>query len=111
MSASDDSDPVDIRYDNGNQRLEVTWSDDRETVYGYEFLRWNCRCAACIGEGGYKGMLAEITALRPEQFRAITAMELVGSYGIRPTWSDGHNTGIYMFDRLRTLSDPDHPSR
>ena len=110
MTASDDIEPVDIRYDNGNQRLEVTWSDDRETVYGYEFLRWNCRCAACIGEGGYKGMLAEITELRPEQFRAITAMELVGSYGIRPTWSDGHNTGIYMFDRLRTLSDPDHPS-
>ena len=34
MSASDDTEPVDIRYDNGNQRLEVTWSDDRETVYG-----------------------------------------------------------------------------
>ena len=68
------TEPVDIRYDNGNQRLEVTWSDDRETVYGYEFLRWNCRCAACIGEGGYKGMLAEITELRPEQFRAITGI-------------------------------------
>ena len=111
MTASDDIEPVDIRYDNGNGRLEITWSDDRETVYGYEFLRWNCRCAACIGEGGYKGMLAEMTELRPEQHRAITAMELVGTYGIRPTWSDGHNSGIYMFDRLRTLTDPDHPAR
>ena len=110
MTASDDIEPVDIRYDNGNGRLEITWSDDRETVYGYEFLRWNCRCAACIGEGGYKGMLAEMTELRPEQYRAITAMELVGTYGIRPAWSDGHNSGIYMFDRLRTLRDPDYAS-
>lgn len=29
------------------------------------------------------------------------AVELVGAYGIRVRWSDGHATGIYTFGRLR----------
>ena len=110
MTASDDIEPVDIRYDNGNGRLEITWSDDRETVYGYEFLRWNCRCAACIGEGGYKGMLAEMTELRPEQHRAITNIELVGAYGIRPTWSTGI-TAAFICSTACGPSPTPHPSR
>jgi len=28
-------------------------------------------------------------------------LALVGTYGIRVAWSDGHDTGIYTFDRLR----------
>jgi DUF971 family protein len=28
---------------------------------------------------------------------------LMGRYGIRIRWSDGHDTGIYTFDRLRAL--------
>ena len=108
MDEDEEAGPVDIRYDNRRQRLEITWSDDRETVYGYEFLRWNCRCAACIGEAGYAGMLSQITELQPEQYQAITDIELVGGYGIRPTWSDSHNSGIYLFDRLRSLDDPQY---
>jgi DUF971 family protein len=29
----------------------------------------------------------------------------VGHYALRPTWADGHDTGIYAFDRLRELGD------
>jgi DUF971 family protein len=28
---------------------------------------------------------------------------LVGTYGIRIRWSDGHGTGIYTFEILRAL--------
>jgi DUF971 family protein len=28
------------------------------------------------------------------------SVELVGAYGIRIHWSDGHSTGIYTFERL-----------
>lgn len=28
------------------------------------------------------------------------ALELVGAYGLRIHWSDGHATGIYTFERL-----------
>ena len=30
-------------------------------------------------------------------------IDLVGRYAISIQWSDGHNTGIYAFDRLRKL--------
>jgi DUF971 family protein len=29
------------------------------------------------------------------------SLELVGSYGLRIRWSDGHDTGIYTFELLR----------
>jgi len=29
--------------------------------------------------------------------------EAVGSYAIRISWSDGHNTGIYSFDHFRRI--------
>jgi len=34
----------------------------------------------------------------------IEKMELVGSYAVRVRWSDGHNSGLYTWERLRELS-------
>jgi DUF971 family protein len=31
-------------------------------------------------------------------------VERAGSVGLRITWDDGHNTGIYTWERLRALS-------
>ena len=30
---------------------------------------------------------------------------LVGAYGLSAVWADGHNTGIYTFERLRHLGE------
>jgi len=30
-------------------------------------------------------------------------VESIGSYAVRITWSDGHNTGIYPFDHFRRI--------
>lgn len=35
----------------------------------------------------------------PESVRPLS-VALVGGYGIRIGWSDGHGTGIYTFERL-----------
>jgi DUF971 family protein len=96
--------PVDIRYDNARRRLEISWADGHESAYDYEFLRWRCPCAVCAGEMGRPGVLATTTELRPEQYTLAT-IEQVGHYAIRPTWADGHDAGIYAFDRLREMSD------
>ena len=32
-----------------------------------------------------------------------TGLDLVGRYGVRITWADGHDTGIYTYDALRDL--------
>ena len=30
---------------------------------------------------------------------------MVGNYALNPTWDDGHETGIYTFEYLRSLGD------
>ena len=103
-SGTDPTEPVDIRYDNARHRLEISWADGGESAYDYEFLRWRCPCATCAGEMGHPGELQFVTALRPEQYQ-LQSIDLVGLYAVRPTWADGHDTGIYAFDRLRALSE------
>jgi DUF971 family protein len=101
--AAGTDEPADIRYDNARRRLEITWADGHESAYDYEFLRWRCPCAACAGEMGVPGQLQFVESLRPEQ-SALRSIELVGLYALRPTWADGHDTGIYTFERLRALA-------
>lgn len=105
MSAGNQAatEPVDIRYDNARQRLEISWADGQDSAYDYEFLRWKCPCASCAGEMGQPGELQLVETLRPEQYQ-LRSIELVGLYAVRPTWADGHDTGIYAFDRLRALA-------
>ncbi len=58
---------------------------------------------------------AEVRGHSPEQKRlqtgkkhvAITAIEPVGNYGIRLSFDDGHDTGIYAWDYLKDLADND----
>jgi DUF971 family protein len=100
----EEAEPVDIRYDNARRRLEISWADGHESAYDYEFLRWRCPCAACAGEMGRPGQLQFVTELRPEQYE-LKSIQIVGHYAVRPTWADGHDSGIYAFERLRLLSE------
>ena len=49
------------------------------------------------------GQLQFVDHLSPEQYQ-LSAIDLVGLYAVRPTWADGHDTGIYTFERLKALS-------
>jgi DUF971 family protein len=40
----------------------------------------------------------------PEDVRPVH-LGSVGNYGLKIRWSDGHDTGIYSYDRLRELGD------
>lgn len=102
--APEATEPTDIRYDNARGRLEISWGDGYESAYGYEFLRWRCPCAACAGEMGRPGQLQFVKELRPEQY-TLGSIQIVGHYALRPVWQDGHDSGIYAFDRLRQLSE------
>ena len=50
------------------------------------------------------GSLAHTTKLTPQQ-TDLADLQLVGSYGMSPTWQDGHHTGIYTFRNLRSMGD------
>jgi ATP-binding protein involved in chromosome partitioning len=60
-------------------------------------LRLACPCAACIEEMTGRPILDPATV--PAEVRPL-ALALVGAYGLKISWSDGHGTGIYTFDRL-----------
>jgi DUF971 family protein len=91
--------PVAIRQQ-GPRALAITWADGRESVYDVRALRLSCGCAVCVDEWTGEGRLDP--ARVPEDVHPLR-IEAVGRYAIQIAWSDGHDTGIYPFARLREL--------
>lgn len=91
--------PVEVRRVAEQGRLRVTWSDDHLSTYSYERLRGYCPCAACQGHS------AVSVAYHPPGDPEVHPVQIepVGNYALSFRWSDGHATGIYRFDLLRSL--------
>ncbi len=92
--------PVEIGRANENDIL-VKWKDGTETVFPARFLRLACPCAGCIEEMTGKKILDESTV--PEYVHPLS-ISPVGRYAIQIQWSDGHNTGLYTWERLNDLA-------
>jgi len=86
--------------------LAIKWSDGGESFITLEKLRRACPCAGCKGEMDVMGNLYKgpDIKLRPESF-ILRSLEQVGTYAIKPTWGDGHNSGLYSFEYLRAAAD------
>jgi len=91
--------PVDIRQ-TGPDTLGVTWNDGTEDVYNVRELRLACPCANCIDETTGAARLDPATI--PADVKPVSVRS-VGNYAISIVWSDGHDTGIYSFERLKEL--------
>jgi ATP-binding protein involved in chromosome partitioning len=65
--------------------------------YSARPLRLACPCAGCIEEMSGRRLLDPATV--PADVRPVS-LALVGAYGLKVRWSDGHDTGIYTFERL-----------
>lgn len=88
--------------------LAIVWSDGRESYLPLEKLRRACPCAACAGEpDGLIAMAKPKVEYSPRSFE-IRSCAAVGGYALQPTWADGHQTGLFSYDYLRSL-DPDAP--
>lgn len=61
-------------------------------------LRLACPCAQCVDEMSGRPILDPTVV--PDDVRPVH-LALVGAYGLKINWSDGHATGIYTFDLLR----------
>ena len=77
--------------------LRLVWDEGQETVWSVRDLRLRCRCAHCVDEGTGRPLLDPD---RVPPVVTVDAMELVGSYGLRIQFSDGHGTGIFRFADL-----------
>ena len=84
------------REDDG---VRIAWeTEGHEALYPARELRLACRCAACVEEMSGRPILDP--AAVPPDVRPVS-LALVGGYGLRIQWSDGHGTGIYTFEQLR----------
>ena len=93
--------PSEIRQ-SGPRELLIRWGDGAESSFAVRALRLACACAQCVDEwtGEYRLDPKSVPEdVHPER------IDSVGRYAIRIRWSDGHDTGIYSFDRLRELGD------
>ncbi len=80
--------------------LEVTWRDEEPHHFPIKQLRCACGCAACVNEmTGVRTL--DVSAVSDDI--SITDMKLVGNYAVKFDFSDGHDTGIYSWDRLYEL--------
>lgn len=80
--------------------LEIDWDGADDVVhFPARTLRLACPCAACVDEMTMKARLDPATV--PADI-GIVSLELVGGYGLRVHWTDGHAAGIYTFEWLRS---------
>ncbi len=93
------STPKEIRQF-GPRELGISWADGHESRYDVRELRLACACARCVDEWSGAGRLDPASV--PEDVHPLR-IEPVGRYAIQIAWSDGHDTGIYPFRRLREL--------
>lgn len=99
--------PKNVEADRSSAALRITWMDDLATHYPFVALRGECCCAGCVDEHTGERILDPATIASDI---TIDNMQLVGNYGLRIHWSDGHNTGLYTWMRLRDLAESDQPS-
>jgi DUF971 family protein len=92
--------------------IEIDWKDGHHSSYGVEYLRDWCPCASCTGSHGteprkktteaQKGQAASPFQMFTPKMKML-GIEPIGSYAFRIDWNDGHNTGIYSYDHLRSI--------
>jgi ATP-binding protein involved in chromosome partitioning len=80
--------------------LRIGWADGHKSEYRFDYLRNNCPCAVCVDE--WTGKRKSLPLALPPDLRPL-GINPVGNYAVQIPWSDGHNTGIYSYRRLRDL--------
>ena len=90
--------PHQVRRVDDGRRIEIQWDQQGHVaLFGARELRLGCQCAVCVEEMTGRPMLEPGSV--PADVRAL-AVKLVGAYAVHFSWSDGHSTGIYPWERL-----------
>ena len=90
--------PTEIKLHQASRILEIAFADGQRFRLPYEFLRVYSPSAEVRGHGP-----GQETLQIGKRDVAITNVESVGHYALRPTFSDGHDSGIYSWDYLYDL--------
>ena len=90
--------PVDITAHQASRALEIAFDDGQRFRIPFELMRVYSPSAEVQGHGPGQEVLQ--TGKRGV---GIVALEPVGHYAVQPTFSDGHDTGIFSWDYLYRL--------
>ncbi|MEQ8850889.1 MAG: DUF971 domain-containing protein [Phycisphaerales bacterium] len=98
---------LDLKKDKG---LTVQWADGAASYYSIAYLRKHSPSAEMrqLREEMEKNPLTVLPSNFGQQSTPLAAesAEMVGNYGIRINFTDGHNTGIFSWQYLRDI-DPE----
>ena len=92
--------PTDVKLHQASRVLELVFPNGRHFRLPYEFLRVHSPSAEVRGHGPGQEVLQA-----GKRDVTIRDVEPVGHYALRPTFSDGHSTGIYSWEYLYDLGE------
>lgn len=84
--------------------VRVIWKSGSTSEVDAYTLRIHCPCALCIDESTGKKILNDQDISLSIKAKDV---HLVGRYGLKLDFSDGHNKGIYRYDLIRKLAHAD----
>ncbi len=89
---------IEIKLHQKSKVMELAFEDGSVCRLSYEFLRVYSPSAEVRGHGSEPGIIQ----LNKDKVEIIE-LEAVGNYGVKPRFSDGHDTGIFTWSYLYEL--------
>ena len=90
--------PKDITVHSQSRVLEISFSDGAQFRIPFELMRVYSPSAEVAGHGP-----GQETLQTGKRDVTLKGLEPVGNYAVQPTFSDGHDTGIFSWDYLYFL--------
>ena len=90
--------PTGLTVHNKSRVLEIAFNDGASFSIPFELLRVYSPSAEVMGHGPGQ----EVLQVGKREV-GIAGIEPVGNYAVQPTFSDGHNTGIFTWEYLYKL--------
>jgi DUF971 family protein len=90
--------PTEIKLHQHSRTLEIAFDDGAAFKLPYEFLRVYSPSAEVSGHGPGQEVLQV-----GKRDVGVTALEPVGSYAVQINFDDGHDTGLYTWERLYSM--------
>ena len=92
------SPPLDLTVHQASRVLEVVFANGERHRLPFELLRVYSPSAEVQGHGPGQEVLQT-----GKRHVVTLSLEPVGNYGVQPSFSDGHNSGIFSWDYLHFL--------
>jgi DUF971 family protein len=90
--------PTALTVHNKSKVLDIEFDDGAAFTIPFELLRVYSPSAEVMGHGPGQ----EVLQVGKREV-GIAAMDPVGNYAVQPTFTDGHNTGLFTWDYLYKL--------